>query len=95
MRPSFSCLSSRLTHVHLIPHLEYFQQIHGRAYPLAHSAPLCFPTDDVEVQRLDFVHPALKLALNGNYYGPVKDVLSEASERRKRVLDLPTAEGNW
>ncbi|KAF8600022.1 hypothetical protein BDV93DRAFT_590082 [Ceratobasidium sp. AG-I] len=74
---------------------EYFQQIHGRAFPLAQNAPFAFPTDYVEVQRLDFVHTALKHLLNGNYYGPVKSVLSETSERRKRALDLPTAEGNW
>ncbi|KAF8609774.1 hypothetical protein BDV93DRAFT_518528 [Ceratobasidium sp. AG-I] len=74
---------------------EYFQQIHGRTFPLAQSAPLAFPTDDVEVQRLDVVHIAMKLVLNGNYYGPVKDVLSETGDRRKRALDLPTTEGNW
>ncbi|KAF8603628.1 hypothetical protein BDV93DRAFT_508270 [Ceratobasidium sp. AG-I] len=74
---------------------EYFQQIHGRAFPLAQNAPLVFPTDDAEVQRLDCVHTALKHLLNGNYYGPVKDVLLETSGRRKRALDLPTAEGNW
>ena len=85
----------RLTHICLLLHPEYFQQIHGRAYPLVQNAPLLFPTDDAEVQRLDSVFPALKLILNGNYYGPVKDVLSETTERRKRVLDLPTFEGNW
>ncbi|KAF8609735.1 hypothetical protein BDV93DRAFT_518496 [Ceratobasidium sp. AG-I] len=74
---------------------EYFQQIHGRAFPLAQNAPLAFPTDRAEAQRLDFIHTALKLILNGNYYGPVKDVLSETGERRKQVLDLITAEGNW
>ena len=81
----------RLTRIYL----EYFQQIHGRAFPLAPNAPIFFPTDDIEVQRLDSVFPVLKLILNGNYYGPVKDVLSETTERRKRVLDLPTFEGNW
>ncbi|KAF8606904.1 hypothetical protein BDV93DRAFT_488827 [Ceratobasidium sp. AG-I] len=74
---------------------EYFQQIHGRAFPLAQDGPLLFPADDVEVQRRNFLRPALKRILNGNYYGPVKDVLSETGERRKRVLDLLTAEGNW
>ncbi|KAF8609756.1 hypothetical protein BDV93DRAFT_602378 [Ceratobasidium sp. AG-I] len=74
---------------------EYFQQIHGRAFPLAQNTPTLFPTDDVEVQRLDLLHTALKLVLNGNYYGPVKDVLSETADRRKRALDLITAEGNW
>ncbi|KAF8593089.1 hypothetical protein BDV93DRAFT_530016 [Ceratobasidium sp. AG-I] len=74
---------------------EYFREIHGRAFPLAPNAPLFFPTDHIEVQRLDLLHTALKLVLNGNYYGPVKDVLSETGDRRKRVLDLTTAEGNW
>ncbi|KAF8609757.1 hypothetical protein BDV93DRAFT_551251 [Ceratobasidium sp. AG-I] len=74
---------------------EYFQQIHGRAFPLAQNVPLVFPTDHIEVQRLDLQHTALKRVLNGNYYGPVKDVLSETADRRKRALDLITAEGNW
>ncbi|KAF8609661.1 S-adenosyl-L-methionine-dependent methyltransferase [Ceratobasidium sp. AG-I] len=74
---------------------EYFQQIHGRVFPLAQSPPIFLPTDDVEVQRLDIQHTALKRVLNGNYYGPVKEVLSETGGRRKRVLDLLTAEGNW
>ncbi|KAF8605137.1 hypothetical protein BDV93DRAFT_605622 [Ceratobasidium sp. AG-I] len=74
---------------------EYFQEIHGRTFPLAQNAPLVFPADHVEVQRLDLQHAAIKGLLNGNCYGPVKDLLSETSERRKRVLDLPTAEGNW
>ncbi|KAF8605075.1 hypothetical protein BDV93DRAFT_555025 [Ceratobasidium sp. AG-I] len=74
---------------------EYFQEIHGRAFPLAQNAPLVLPVDHVEVHRLDLQHAALKCILGGNYYGPVKDVLSDTGERRKRALDLPTAEGNW
>ncbi|KAF8609760.1 hypothetical protein BDV93DRAFT_540957 [Ceratobasidium sp. AG-I] len=73
----------------------YFQQIHGRAFPLAQSVPTLFPTDDDEVQRLDLLHTALKFALHGNHYGPVKDVLLETADRRKRALDLLTGEGNW
>ncbi|KAF8609732.1 hypothetical protein BDV93DRAFT_404138, partial [Ceratobasidium sp. AG-I] len=73
----------------------YFQQIHGRAFPLAQNAPLFLPADDAEVQRLDLQHTALKRILGANYYGPVKDVLSETGDRRKQVLDLLTAEGNW
>ncbi|KAF8609708.1 hypothetical protein BDV93DRAFT_602334 [Ceratobasidium sp. AG-I] len=73
---------------------EYFQQIHGRAFPLAQTH-LFLPTDDAEVQRLDLQHTALKRILNGNYYGPVKEVLSETGDRQKRALDLFTAEGNW
>ncbi|KAF8609758.1 hypothetical protein BDV93DRAFT_518513 [Ceratobasidium sp. AG-I] len=74
---------------------EYFHQIHGRAFPLAQNAPTLFPTDDDEVQRLDIMYAVVKLILNGNYYGPVKAVLSETADRRKRALDFPTAEGNW
>lgn len=64
-------------------------------FPLDQNAPRLFPTDQLEVRRLDIQHATVKLALNGNYYGPVQDVLAETSERRKRVLDLFTAEGNW
>jgi hypothetical protein len=76
-------------------YLEYFQEIHGRTFPLAQHSPLIFPADQLEVQRLDLQHMATKIILNGNYYGPVKEVLLETSERRKQVLDLFTAEGNW
>lgn len=64
-------------------------------FPLDQNTPKVFPTDQVEVRRLDIQHAALKLLLNGNYFGPVQEVLIETSERRKRVLDLLTAEGNW
>lgn len=64
-------------------------------FPQDQNAPLLFPTDNVDAQRLGFQHAALKCILKGNYFGPVKDVLSETSDRRKRVLDLITAEGSW
>lgn len=64
-------------------------------FPLDQNAPKLFPTDQVEVGRLNIQHAVLKLLLNGNYYGPVREALAETSERRKRVLDLLTAEGNW
>lgn len=64
-------------------------------FPLDQNTPHLFPTDELDLRRLDVQHAALKLLLNGNYYGPVQNVLAETSERRKRVLDLFTAEGNW
>ena len=79
----------------LLVHPEYFREVHGPTFPLAQNAPLFSPSDQVEVQRLDFLYASLKHIMNGIYHGPAKDVLSETADRRKRVLDLITAEGNW
>ncbi|KAF8605139.1 S-adenosyl-L-methionine-dependent methyltransferase [Ceratobasidium sp. AG-I] len=75
--------------------LDYFKEINGRIFPIDDNVPRLVPADQIEVHRLDIQHTALRLLLNGNYYGPVKDVLADSAGRRKRVLDLLTAEGNW
>ena len=64
-------------------------------FPLDQNTPHLFPTDQAEVRRLDIQHAILRVLLNGNYYGPVQDMLAEACDRRRRILDLFTAEGNW
>jgi hypothetical protein len=66
-------------------------------FPLDENIPLLFPADSAEVRRLDIQHEGLKLLLRGNYYGPVREILAdtEPNGRRKRVLDLLTAEGSW
>ncbi|CUA76737.1 hypothetical protein RSOLAG22IIIB_02207 [Rhizoctonia solani] len=75
---------------------EYFQEINGRMFPIDENIPTLFPTDHAEVRRLELQHLELKVLLKGNYFGPVKEVLAEnASGRRKRVLDLITADGTW
>ncbi|CAE6395981.1 unnamed protein product [Rhizoctonia solani] len=75
---------------------EYFQEICGRRFPVDENVPLLFPTDDAEVRRLKLQHLSLKLVLGSNYFGPMRDVLAEdPSGRRRRVLDLFTADGTW
>ncbi|CAE7225642.1 unnamed protein product [Rhizoctonia solani] len=73
---------------------EYFHEINGRMFPIDENIPTLFPTDHAEVRRLELQHLELKVLLKGNYFGPVKEVLAEnESGRRKRVLDLLTADG--
>ncbi|CAE6470587.1 unnamed protein product [Rhizoctonia solani] len=75
---------------------EYFQEFYGRMFPVDENVPFLFPTDDAELRRLKLQHLSLKLVFGSNYFGPVRNVLSEVlSERRKRVLDLFTADGTW
>ncbi|KAH7344980.1 hypothetical protein B0J17DRAFT_637842 [Rhizoctonia solani] len=75
---------------------EYFQEINGRMFPVDENIPTLFPTDHAEVRRLELQHRALKLLLEGNYFGPVKEVLAQGeSGQRKRVLDLITGDGTW
>ncbi|CAE6521472.1 unnamed protein product [Rhizoctonia solani] len=75
---------------------EYFQEIYGRRFPIDENVPLLFPTDDAEVRRLKLQHLSLKLVFGSNYFGPMREVLTEdPSGRRKRVLDLFTADGTW
>ncbi|KAJ1311428.1 hypothetical protein OPQ81_009917 [Rhizoctonia solani] len=75
---------------------EYFQEIYGRMFPIDENVPFLFPTDDAELRRLKLQHLSLKLVIGSNYFGPVRNVLTEnTSGRRKRVLDLFTADGTW
>ncbi|KAG8692178.1 hypothetical protein FRC08_009962 [Ceratobasidium sp. 394] len=75
----------------------YFREIYGRMFPADINVPLLMPTDSAEVLRLQKQHLSLKLMLEGNYYGPMRDVLAHDPRlrRRKRVLDLVTLEGTW
>ncbi|KAG9104563.1 hypothetical protein FRC06_001343 [Ceratobasidium sp. 370] len=76
---------------------EYFQEVNGRMFPLDENLPFLFPADQAEVCRLEIQHEATKLLLKGNYYGPVREVLTDPQPDggRKRVLDLITGDGTW
>ncbi|KAG9118721.1 hypothetical protein FRC07_006635 [Ceratobasidium sp. 392] len=73
----------------------YFREVHGRMFPADINVPLLMPTDNAEVLRLQKQHLSLRLALEGNYFGPMREVLTPDPRRRKRVLDLVTLEGTW
>ncbi|KAG9075905.1 hypothetical protein FS749_012370 [Ceratobasidium sp. UAMH 11750] len=75
----------------------YFREIYGRMFPADINVPLLMPTDSAEVLRLQKQHLSLKLMLEGNYYGPMREILAPDPRlrRRKRVLDLVTLEGTW
>lgn len=65
-------------------------------FPIDENIPFLFPTDNAEVRRLELQHKVLKLVLGGNYFGPVQEMLAASQDgRRKRVLDLLTADGTW
>ncbi|CAE6422859.1 hypothetical protein BN14_00932 [Rhizoctonia solani AG-1 IB] len=75
---------------------DYFQEIYGRMFPIDENVPPLFPTDDAEVRRLRLQHLSLKLVVGSNYFGPMRSALTESADgRRKRVLDLFTADGTW
>ncbi|QRV81927.1 methyltransferase domain protein [Ceratobasidium sp. AG-Ba] len=73
----------------------YFREVHGRMFPADTNVPMLMPTDSMEVRRLEKQHLSLKLMLEGNYFGPMREVLAPEPGRRKRVLDLVTVEGCW
>ncbi|CEL53573.1 hypothetical protein RSOLAG1IB_06428 [Rhizoctonia solani AG-1 IB] len=65
-------------------------------FPKDENMPIAIPTDVVEIKRLMLQHIQLKIFLGGNYIGPVCEVLAPGIDgRKKKVLDLITAEGSW
>ncbi|KAG9099574.1 hypothetical protein FRC06_005137 [Ceratobasidium sp. 370] len=82
-RSTMSTLESAEVH-------SYFREIYGRMFPADTNVPLLMPTDNQEVPRLQKQHLSLKLMLEGNYYGPMREVLAPDPHlhRRKRVYDL-------
>ncbi|QRV94462.1 methyltransferase domain protein [Ceratobasidium sp. AG-Ba] len=75
----------------------FFREVYGRAYPADANIPQFVPLDLGEVVRLELQHYYLKLLLESNYVGPVQSILAPdpTSPRRKRVLDIFTADGTW
>lgn len=74
---------------------DYFREVYGRAYPADSNIPPFVPLDNGEAARLELQHHYLKLLIGGNYFGPVNDTLQPDPSRRKRVLDIFTADGTW
>ncbi|KDN36730.1 hypothetical protein RSAG8_10659, partial [Rhizoctonia solani AG-8 WAC10335] len=73
----------------------YFREVYGRMFPADTSLPVLLPTDNAGVLRLELQHLSIKLALDGNYWGPVREVLLAPTPHRKRVLDMVSLEGSW
>lgn len=75
----------------------YFREVYGRMFPADTNLPVLLPTDNAEITRLELQHLSIKLRLDGNYWGPVREVLAPdtVTHRRKRVLDMVTLEGTW
>ncbi|KAG9093127.1 hypothetical protein FS749_015023 [Ceratobasidium sp. UAMH 11750] len=74
----------------------FFREVYGRAYPADRNIPPFVPLDASEAIRLELQHYYLKLLIESNYFGPVATHLAPASTaRRKRVLDIFTADGTW
>lgn len=51
------------------------------------DAPYVLPSDDQEINRLDFQHYMLRFALKGNYAAPL--------EQPARILDVGSGTGRW
>ncbi|KAB5591290.1 hypothetical protein CTheo_5249 [Ceratobasidium theobromae] len=73
----------------------YFREIYGRMYPADTNIPPFVPLDNGEAARLELQHYYLKLMIGSNYFGPVNSILQPHPLRRKRVLDVFTADGTW
>ncbi|CUA70604.1 hypothetical protein RSOLAG22IIIB_09028 [Rhizoctonia solani] len=73
----------------------YFREVYGRAYPADRNIPAFVPLDNGEAARLEIQHHYLKLLIGSNYFGPVREILQSHPSRKKRVLDLFTADGTW
>ncbi|CUA71067.1 hypothetical protein RSOLAG22IIIB_04461 [Rhizoctonia solani] len=73
----------------------YFREVYGRMFPADTNLPVLLPTDNAGVVRLELQHLSIKLCLNGNYWGPVREALLAPTPHRKRVLDMVTLEGSW
>ncbi|EJU02840.1 S-adenosyl-L-methionine-dependent methyltransferase [Dacryopinax primogenitus] len=68
-----------------------FKHVHGRAIN-AHSDVYMLPADDEEINRLETQHNIFRILNDGNYLGPVREVLEGPG---KAVLDLGTGTGVW
>ncbi|CAE6400049.1 unnamed protein product [Rhizoctonia solani] len=73
----------------------YFREVYGRAYPADRNIPAFVPLDNGEAARLEIQHHYWKLLIGSNYFGPVREILQAHPTRKKRVLDLFTADGTW
>ncbi|CAE6352725.1 unnamed protein product [Rhizoctonia solani] len=73
----------------------YFREVYGRAYPADTNIPAFVPLDNGEAARLEIQHHYMKLVIGSNYFGPLREILQPHPERRKRVLDVFTADGTW
>lgn len=67
------------------PTEKQFETIGGRRHMV--DAPYVLPTDDGEVNRLDFQHYMLRYALKGNYAAPLAAPQS--------ILDVGAGTGRW
>ncbi|KZS96710.1 hypothetical protein SISNIDRAFT_450438 [Sistotremastrum niveocremeum HHB9708] len=66
----------------------FYQEEGGRFYRREPERPV-LPSDAGEVSRVHEQHEMYKLVLDGNYYGPVHEILSrDTGDRPKRGLDI-------
>ncbi|KAK2460438.1 hypothetical protein APHAL10511_007603 [Amanita phalloides] len=71
----------------------YFIERDGMLFHSVPTAPYPLPVEGHEQQRLNSMHKMLQRLLQGNYVGPVPDVLAENPDAQ--VLDLGTGTGKW
>ncbi|KZT58298.1 S-adenosyl-L-methionine-dependent methyltransferase [Calocera cornea HHB12733] len=68
-----------------------FKNVHGRSIN-NHSEVYMLPADEEEIERLESQHNIFRLLNQGNYLGPVREVLAGWG---KQVLDIGTGTGAW
>jgi hypothetical protein len=62
-----------------------FQFFGGRRYHA--QAPYLLPTDDREINRLDFQHYMLRFVMKGNFAAPLR--------QPRDILDIGSGSGRW
>ncbi|KAI8976932.1 S-adenosyl-L-methionine-dependent methyltransferase [Pilobolus umbonatus] len=67
------------------------QYFSGRRFNNEEDVDYILPNDDDEADRLHLQHKALKLALGGNYFAPVKELLEEGG----KVVDAGCGPAPW
>ncbi|ELU45165.1 methyltransferase domain-containing protein [Rhizoctonia solani AG-1 IA] len=66
----------------------YFREVYGRMFPADANLPVLLPSDNSTVTRLELQHLSIKLVLNGNYWGPVRQNLLAVQEMSREFPDV-------
>ncbi|KAG9086797.1 hypothetical protein FRC06_002870 [Ceratobasidium sp. 370] len=72
---------------------DFYQEKHGRVFPVDDNLPVVLPIDGPEHERLSARHRFLQLLIGSNYFGPFREVMERTPH--PRVLDIRTSEGSW
>ncbi|KIJ61682.1 hypothetical protein HYDPIDRAFT_95843 [Hydnomerulius pinastri MD-312] len=87
--------SSMLTELEPDEFPGHFREHAGRLFHSHGDLPYPLPVDGAEQARLNAQHKILRELLGSLCVAPVDEILTQESNRQKRVLDLCTGTGQW